>query len=217
MPMYFKHKIMNIKEAYKHWSLQYDTNINKTRDLEGVSLRACLKNYRFDHCLEIGCGTGKNTEWLITKCDKILAIDFSDEMLSIAKQKVTDKKVSFLNIDITGCWDFTDERFNLVVCSLVLEHIDNIQEVIKKIAGHLTIGGILYIGELHPFKQYTGSKPRFETESGEQIVAAFTHHITDFIEAANNNGLKTIEIKEYFDDNDRSTIPRILTLVFQKT
>jgi ubiquinone/menaquinone biosynthesis C-methylase UbiE len=208
---------MNIKDAYKHWSLQYDINLNKTRDLEAISLRESLSNYSFDCCLEIGCGTGKNTEWLITKCDSILAIDISDEMLSIAKQKVTDKKVSFLNADITNNLDFNDNEFNLVICSLVLEHIENINDIINKIAAHLTIGGILYIGELHPFKQYSGSKPRFETEAGEQIVAAFTHHISDFIEAANNNGLKTIEIKEYFDDNNRLTIPRILTLMFQKT
>lgn len=207
---------MNVKEAYKHWSLQYDTNINKTRDLEAVSLRECLSKYKFSNCLEIGCGTGKNTEWLITKCDSVLAIDISDDMLSIAKQKLTDKKVSFINVDVTSNWNFTKEKFDLIVCSLVLEHIEDIRDIIKKIATHLTNGGILYIGELHPFKQYTGSKPKFETETGEQIVSAFTHHITDFTEAANDNGLKTIEIKEYFDDNDRSSIPRILNLVFQK-
>ena len=135
----------------------------------------------------------------------------------IFKIKLSDKKISFINVDVTSNWNFTNEKFDLVVCSLVLEHIEDIQDIISKISIHLTNSGILYIGELHPFKQYTGSKPRFDTESGEQIVTAFTHHITDFTEAANNNGLKTIEIKEYFDDNDRSTIPRILTLVFQKT
>ena len=125
---------MNIKEAYKNWSLQYDINLNKTRDLEAISLRESLSNYSFDCCLEIGCGTGKNTEWLITKCDSILAIDISDEMLSIAKQKVTDKKVSFLNADITNNLDFNDNEFDLVVCSLVLEHIENINDIINKIA-----------------------------------------------------------------------------------
>lgn len=29
---------MNVEEAYKHWSAQYDTNQNKTRDLEAISL-----------------------------------------------------------------------------------------------------------------------------------------------------------------------------------
>jgi 2-polyprenyl-3-methyl-5-hydroxy-6-metoxy-1,4-benzoquinol methylase len=207
---------MNVKEAYKNWSEQYDTNINKTRDLEAISLRDMLSEIKFEKCLEIGCGTGKNTEWLVTKGENIVAVDISDEMLTIAKQKVTDKSVSFIKADVTENWGFTSETFDLVVCSLVLEHIENIQNIIKHIAEHLILSGVLYIGELHPYKQYTGSKAKFETEAGEQIVTAFTHHITEFIEAATAHGLKIEEIKEYFDDNDRLNPPRILTLMFRK-
>ena len=207
---------MNVKEAYKIWSEQYDTNFNKTRDLEAFSIRDVLSEIKFNNCLEIGCGTGKNTEWLITKGESIVAVDISDEMLSIARQKITNKSVSFLKADVTENWDFTNETFDLVVCSLVLEHIENIETVIKRIADHLKIGGVLYIGELHPFKQYTGSKAKFETEAGEQIVTVFTHHITEFTEATTAHGLMIEEIKEYFDDNDRSNLPRILALKFKK-
>lgn len=52
---------MNVETAYNKWAEQYDTNENKTRDLEGVSLRKTLANINFEECLEIGCGTGKNT------------------------------------------------------------------------------------------------------------------------------------------------------------
>lgn len=207
---------MNVKEAYKHWSVQYDKNVNKTRDLEAISIRDILSDIKFNKCLEIGCGTGKNTEWLVTKGENILSVDLSEEMLAIAKQKITTKSVMFLKVDVTEKWDFTSETFDLVVCSLVLEHIENINIVIRRIAEHLIIGGLLYIGELHPFKQYTGSKAKFENETGEQIVTAFTHHITDFTEAANTNGLEIEVIKEYFDDNDRKNPPRILALKFRK-
>ena len=207
---------MNVKEAYKNWSQQYDTNINKTRDLEAFSIRDVLSDIKFNNCLEIGCGTGKNTEWLITKGENIVAVDVSDEMLSIARQKITNKSVSFLKADVIENWDFICETFDLVVCSLVLEHIENIEIIINRIAEHLEIGGVFYIGELHPFKQYTGSKAKFETEAGEQIVTSFTHHVTEFTQAAKAHGLKIEEIKEYFDDDDRSNPPRILALTFIK-
>jgi 2-polyprenyl-3-methyl-5-hydroxy-6-metoxy-1,4-benzoquinol methylase len=207
---------MNVKEAYKYWSEQYDTNLNKTRDLEAVSLRDSLSDSSFDNCLEIGCGTGKNTEWLVSKGNNIVAVDISNEMIAIARQKVTDKRVSFVMADVTESWGFTSDTFDLVVCSLVLEHIENIQYVIRQIAEHLKANGLLYIGELHPCKQYTGSKPKFETEAGGQTVTAFTHHITDFTNAASACGLKSEEIREYFDDNDRSNPPRILVLKFRK-
>jgi len=71
-------------------------------------------------------------------------------------------------------WDFTSETFDLIVCSLVLEHIENIEIIIKRISEHLKIESVVYIGELHPFKQYAGTKAKFETAVGEQIVSAFS-------------------------------------------
>lgn len=207
---------MNVEEAYKHWSAQYDTNQNKTRDLEAISLRETLNDIEFENCLEIGCGTGKNTEWLLTKGQKITAIDLSEEMLTVAKNKISSENVQFLKVDINEEWTFTDKKFDLIVCSLVLEHIENINRVFRLISERLTKSGIVYIGELHPFKQYSGSKASFENEDGKQIVIVFTHHISEFTNMAKQNGLTILEIKEYFDDGDATSIPRILTLKFTK-
>ncbi len=79
---------MNVQQSYDSWSSQYDTNKNKTRDLEALSLRTTLLNIPFDSCLEIGCGTGKNTEWLVTRAGHITAVDLSEGMLAIARSKV---------------------------------------------------------------------------------------------------------------------------------
>lgn len=207
---------MNVEEAYKHWSAQYDINQNKTRDLEAISLRETLTDIKFENCLEIGCGTGKNTEWLLTKGHKITAIDLSEEMLSIAREKIPNDNVQFLKVDVNQDWTFTTEKFDLIVCSLVLEHIENIDRVFKLISEHLTKNGIVYIGELHPFKQYLGSKASFENEKGKQTVTAFTHHISEFTSSAKQYGLTISEVKEYFDNEDTTTIPRILTLKFIK-
>lgn len=61
---------MSVEGAYNQWSEQYDSNENKTRDLEAIALREMLGKIQFENCLEIGCGTGKNTEWLKTKGDR---------------------------------------------------------------------------------------------------------------------------------------------------
>ena len=203
---------MNVEEAYRQWSAQYDTNQNKTRDLEAISLRETLNDIRFENCLEIGCGTGKNTKWLLTKGQKITAIDLSEEMLSKAREKISNDNVRFLKVDINEDWTFTNEKFDLVVCSLVLEHIENIDRIFKLISEYLIENGIVYIGELHPFKQYSGSKASFENEDGKQIVTVFTHHISEFTNLAKQNRLTISEMKEYFDNGDSTSVPRILTL-----
>jgi ubiquinone/menaquinone biosynthesis C-methylase UbiE len=208
---------MNVKEAYNIWAEQYDANENKTRDLESFSIRKTLSNIHFESCLEIGCGTGKNTEWLISKSNKILAVDLSYEMLLKAKNKIQSDKVEFIQADINNEWNFVDNRqFDLAIFSLVLEHIENLVNIFEKLSKVVKENGYVYIGELHPFKQYNGTKARFETENGLQIVTSFNHNISDFTNAAKHFGFTVVTLDEFFDNNDRTNIPRILSLLLKK-
>ena len=205
---------MSVKKAYDSWSEQYDTNNNKTRDLEALALQQTLSNITFDSCLEVGCGTGKNTVWLLSKASHITAVDLSAKMLAKAKQKIKSDKINFIQADILQDWNFINLKYNLVSFSLVLEHIENLEPIFNKITKIITTGGHVYIGELHPFKQYSGSKARFTTDEGEQVVSSFNHQISDFIQAAKKYGFSIENINEYFDD-DRTTIPRILSMLFK--
>ena len=207
---------MDIANAYNSWSSQYDTNENKTRDLEALALQKILQGKTYNHCLEVGCGTGKNTEFLLKICDQITAIDFSRGMLDIAKNKIQSDKVNFIEGDITKDWTFVNQTYELVTFSLMLEHIEDLNAVFQKVSRVTAMGSRVYIGELHPFKQYAGSKARFETESGTHVLTCFNHHVTDFIQAANASGFQLLQLDEQFDDADRSQIPRILNLVFEK-
>ena len=96
----------------------------------------------------------------------------------------------------------------------MLEHIEDLIPIFQKVSSVLQTDGHVYIGELHPFKQYTGTKARFDTEEGRTIVPCFTHHISDFIEAGKKSGLSLVELKEYFNEGDE--IPRVLVLVMGK-
>jgi ubiquinone/menaquinone biosynthesis C-methylase UbiE len=207
---------MTTEQAYNNWASQYDTNINKTRDLEGMVLRNTLSAIHFETCLEIGCGTGKNTVWFIEKAKQVTSVDFSAAMLAKAKEKITSKNVQFVQADITADWIFINQLYDLVTFSLVLEHIDNLDHIFKQVAQSLNPGAHVYIGELHPFKQYAGSKARFETENGVQVVDCYTHHVSDFVQTAKKTGLSLVDINEHFDDDNRNEIPRILTILFRK-
>src|SRR5688500_14058272 len=123
---------MKTEDAYDRWSVQYDTNENKTRDLEAQVLRNTLHRLSFENCLEIGCGTGKNTSWLLTKANHITAVDLSAEMLAKAKKKISSPNVQFHKADITVEWDFASGMYDLITFSLVLEHIEDLSPVFKK-------------------------------------------------------------------------------------
>jgi ubiquinone/menaquinone biosynthesis C-methylase UbiE len=208
---------MNVQNAYNSWASQYDSQENKTRDLEARSLTETLQELTFNRCLEIGCGTGKNTEWLSLRATQVVAIDFSQEMLNKARAKIQCDKVLFLQADLMKNWSFATDPFDLIVFSLVLEHVEELDAVLSKASKALGSAGYVYIGELHPFKQYTGSKARFVTPEGLQILTCFNHHLSDYVAAAKNNGLLIERVAEYFDENDRKAVPRILTLLLKKS
>lgn len=206
---------MNNQTAYNKWSESYDTVENKTRDLEAKALREIVSGENSD-VLEIGCGTGKNTVWLLSRAKHLVGADFSEEMLAKAKEKISDERAEFRQMDLREVWNFAENSFDLITCSLVLEHIENLDFVFGQARKVLKPDGLFYIGELHPFKQYAGSKARFDTASGVFELECFVHHISDFFDAGKKNNFDLTELGEWFDD-DKTTIPRLLTLVFRKT
>lgn len=206
---------MNVQQAYNAWSETYDTVENKTRDLEARALRESVAGENLE-ILEIGCGTGKNTEFLQTLAKRLLGADFSEEMLAIARKKIPSEKVEFRRLDLREDWDLPGASFDLITCSLALEHIENIDFVFAEAARVLRAGGRFYFGELHPFKQYQGSKARFETGAGVFQLECFVHHVAEFFAAARNNNFEVTELQEWFDTDDQQQIPRLLTMILRK-
>lgn len=206
---------MDVQKAYRLWSQQYDTNDNKTRDLEANALREMLSPFEFQNCLEIGCGTGKNTVWLAEKARSVTSVDLSFEMLEKAKEKIRTKNVEFIQADIIEDWKFSKGGYDLITFSLVLEHIKYLDAIFKKAAAALKPGGLMYIGELHPFKQYAGSKARFEMNGETVVVNCFTHHIKEYFQATRSNGFQMIKFDEHFDEG--GDIPRLLVMAFLKS
>jgi ubiquinone/menaquinone biosynthesis C-methylase UbiE len=208
---------MNIKNAYNNWASQYDTNKNKTRDLDARATRQVLNDYSFSDVIELGCGTGKNTQFLLKKAEKIIALDFSESMLAKAREKIKNPKVIFKQADITQSWNIPDEFADLVSINLVLEHISDMDAVFAQAYSKLKPGGIFFISELHPFKQYSGTKARYPTEYGVQELETYVHHLSEYFRAGQKQGFKAERTDEWFDDEtEDSIIPRLISFVFKK-
>lgn len=208
---------MDTRTLYNQWSATYDDVENKTRDLEKEAGQQILCSLPpFENVLELGCGTGKNTAWLSQKATRLLAVDLSEEMMTKAKEKVIAPHVVFQQADITKPWKFVQEKVDLITCSLILEHIEDLPFIFEQASGVLQSGGRFYICELHPYKQYSGSKARFETGEGLQVLQCFVHHASDYFEAAATNGFSCDKLDEWFDGNDRNKPPRLISFLFRK-
>ena len=144
---------MSTQKLYDLWSATYDDVENKTRDLEKIACRRVLSDISFANALELGGGTGKNTLWLAERAQRVISLDLSSEMQAVAKEKVYNTNVEFRIGDIRKPWDFIDSMVDLITCSLILEHIDDLEFVFQQANNVLTDGGHFYVCELHPFKR----------------------------------------------------------------
>jgi SAM-dependent methyltransferase len=211
-----RNKIKGIQNAYDHWSETYDTDQNFTRDLDETVTRMTLDGFRCDTILEIGCGTGKNTNMLAQLAKTVLAIDFSPGMIAKAVVRIQADNVLFTMADITRQWPLADGSIDLVVCNLVLEHIDDLRFIFAETRRILAESGKFYISELHPFRQYQDVKANF-IRNGQKIeVQAYVHHISDFLEAADEARLSLLTLKEWWHQHDYKIPPRLVTFLFEK-
>jgi ubiquinone/menaquinone biosynthesis C-methylase UbiE len=206
---------MSVQKAYDQWSATYDKVENKTRDLEKRACESVLSTIEFGDVIEFGGGTGKNTGWLASRANRVLSVDLSEEMQAIAKQKIASSNVEFQISDISRKWDLALPNADLITCSLILEHVEHLGNVFAEAKRHLRPGGRFYVCELHPFKQYAGSKARFETAEGTHVLDCYVHNITDYTDAATANRFAIERIDEWFDGDDRTQIPRLLSFLFR--
>lgn len=207
---------MSIEKMYNVWAQQYDTNENKTRDLDQRIVKEILEKYEFSKVIEIGCGTAKNTSFLLTKSEEILAVDFSQEMLNKAKEKISDNRVRFIKGDLLKAWEVGDGLADLVSCSLVLEHIEEMDFIFQEANKNLKEQGLFFISEYHPFRQYVGKKACFETADGIQELEAYVHHTTDYLRLADSYGFELVELNEHFDGLAENEMPRLISFMFRK-
>ncbi len=140
----------DIASAYDGWSGTYESMENATRDLAATALRGQKVRLPGRDVLEIGCGTGINTRYLAENCRSVTAIDFSERMLGKARENVAAENVKFARGDIRLGWEVENSSFDLVVCALVLEHIENLGHIFDEAARALRPGGEFLLYELHP-------------------------------------------------------------------
>ena len=207
-----------IAAAYNDWAETYDTDLNRTRDLAAEALRQANLDLTGRKVVEVGCGTGRNTAWLAEHAAEIVALDFSDEMLARARDRVNDPRVRFVQHDARAKWPLADSSADVVVAMLILEHIENLETFFAEAARVLRHRGQLFLCELHPMRQLTGGQAQFSnpTTGHRQLVTAFLHDVSEYVNTGLSGGFELVSLGESRDaDALLNSVPRVLSLLFR--
>jgi 2-polyprenyl-3-methyl-5-hydroxy-6-metoxy-1,4-benzoquinol methylase len=135
-----------LNEFYKNYFRKIYQSISPIKLFNFQKNNRSYDIFRFTNCgqkpknvLDVGCGTGALlTSFLKNNCE-VLGLDFNNKYLSVAKSKgINVRKGSIEQIK-------SNEKFDLIILSHVLEHLLNPSVFLKKIKNILSDNGILYI------------------------------------------------------------------------
>jgi len=95
--------------------------------------------------LDFGCGSGLVSYGLSKVLGgSITGVDTDNEMIRISKRWLKRSKINnihFINMDVRRF----DERFDLIVCTDVLEHVSDRRKCLNILYEHLNPNGLLYL------------------------------------------------------------------------
>jgi len=84
-----------------------------------------------DKVLDIGCGNGALTFEIAKKAKKVVGIDLDKKNIKIAKKEYWAPNIKYLVGDATK--DLPNQKFDVIILSNVLEHIESRVEFLQKI------------------------------------------------------------------------------------
>ncbi|MNR87417.1 putative S-adenosylmethionine-dependent methyltransferase [compost metagenome] len=212
-----------VQQAYDLWSRNYDTEDNSTRDLDLAVTKSLVNQFSGLDVLEIGCGTGKNTEVISGVAKSVQALDLSKGMLAQARERVSLPSVHFTQANLLEQWPVADSSIDFVLGNLVLEHVQDLHFIFTEAHRALRPGGRMLVCELHPTKQILGAKAHFiEFDTGEGIQPpVYYHGVSEYVNSAIASGLAVERIDEWYDEPAESggvpsKAPRLLSLQYRR-
>ncbi|MEK7095293.1 MAG: class I SAM-dependent methyltransferase [Patescibacteria group bacterium] len=141
-------------------SKQYDVFHNRSKkqkrviDSNNFTYRKIIHNInssinKKNKLLDYGCGVGTLTYYFSRIFKESTGVDVSEKAISIAKESVSDVDQSKSTIKFLTVKNFkikaNKNKYDLIICSEVIEHVSNDRELIKKIFMYLKKGGMLFL------------------------------------------------------------------------
>ena len=175
---------MNLKDTYNKIAEDWHSD-HRTDDWWQEGTNAFISYLKKgDSVLDVGCGSGTKSKYLLSHGLQVTGIDFSENLLEIARQEAPEG--TFLLMDVYDI-DTIGKKFEGIFMQAVLLHIPkkDIESIIKKAVQKLKSGGYLYVEVKEKTEGKTDEEVKIENDYGYEFQRFFSYFTPD-------------EVKQYF-------------------
>lgn len=147
----------------EHWDAHYRKKKYAILNYDGWLEKYIPEFPEGGKVIDLGCGSGSDTDVLLKKGFSVCSADFSEEASNVMKMLVP--QADFLKLDMTENLPFYDDEFDVVVADLSLHYFrwELTKQIVLEIARVLKDGGIL-VSRFNSDKDYG-----FGANDGEMI------------------------------------------------
>ena len=177
------------KDYFSKKAEGYDEEKSITQNVGAIG-QLILKEISFTdkmHIMDFGSGTGLLLSQIAPFVNEITAVDISESMIGILESKLEsiDCNVQILKLDLTK--KTLDTKFDVIISSMTIHHIENVQEIFNKLYSLLNHNGTIAIADLD---KEDGS---FHSEDTGFFHNGFNRN--EFQQIAKNAGFKNLKIQ----------------------
>jgi len=140
--------------------LRFRRSPNRYNDLlEVPAMRGLLGDVAGLDVLDAGCGTGVHARYCAGRGARVVGVDVSHRLLVEARKLAAKegRRVAFVEGDLEDLGMFPPERFDVVICGVVLAF--RLRRVFGQFHRVLRPGGHVYLSDLHPVFQCGRQEP----------------------------------------------------------
>lgn len=172
----------SVREEYAIWAASYDEP-NTMIQMEEPPVRAILAELPVGAALDAACGTGRYAAHLQQLGHRVIGVDVSREMLTVARRRLPDVDLREGTLDRLP---LDDSSVDAVVCALALSYVKDLRPVLAEFARVLRPGGHLVISDAHVVLSYI--RPMLVRHPGPDGVATvlreYHRPLSAYLEAA---------------------------------
>jgi ubiquinone/menaquinone biosynthesis C-methylase UbiE len=175
------------------WNSFHRSELVKRKNIIlGIVEKHIKKNYldrKHFNILDIGCGAGELMLEIIKKGESVCGIDNSEGMINTAKFRLSEYNVGKYTLILSDAehLPLKNKKFDIIICSGVLEYIFNQQKALLEISQILNNEGILIVSLPNIIKLKSLLDPYF-------YIVRLPKYI---IQKVQNNSTKEINLESY--------------------
>lgn len=202
---------MGVRAGYDLWAEDYEATPNPVVAMDGRVAMELLKPAAGERILDAGCGTGRHLRALEQAGAWCVGVDLSLGMLRQAGRR------RLVQADLQGGAPMRGGVFDGVLCTLIGEHLDRLDEAMAGLYGALRAGGRMVFTVYHPELAAAGIEANFERHGVEHRLGAELHREEDYDAAARRAGFEDLRSSTYAGDEELArALPKAAKLVGRK-